>query len=224
MSRTYFVVDNTNSLTEGMTKEQIYDAIAEATGATPTPVDEAFITKIKEQNAEHNIKIWKGTQAQYNALATKDNDTIYIIDTNLVKDFSGQIEELAENINSTNARLTGVQTKSLLWTNNEPTKKMGIKEISLPTLSSYQFVEVFANDYLIDQKYSTSIVIEVGRNGVLNQVFPSPEDGKINATTRGVEVFEDRIKFGFGTTSYPNGHNRSDIAIIPWRVYGIKEA
>lgn len=77
--RNYYVICDDNCKFEGMTKEQIYDAIAEATGTTPTPVDEAFITKIKEQNANHNLKMWKGTEAQYAALQTKDTDTVYIV-------------------------------------------------------------------------------------------------------------------------------------------------
>lgn len=52
---------------------------------TPTPVDSAFITKIKEQNASHNLKMWKGTEAQYNALEEHDTDTLYIVGTNKVK-------------------------------------------------------------------------------------------------------------------------------------------
>lgn len=82
--RNYYVICDDNCKFEGMTKEQVYDAIAEATGSTPTPVDEAFITKVKEQNANHSIKFWKGTEAQYNALTEKDTDTVYIIGTNEV--------------------------------------------------------------------------------------------------------------------------------------------
>lgn len=77
--RTYYVICEDNCKFEGMTKEQIFDAIAEATGATPTPVDEAFITKIKEQNAQAATKLWVGTKAEYNAIETKATDTVYII-------------------------------------------------------------------------------------------------------------------------------------------------
>ena len=78
--RTYNVVCLDGCLFESMTKEQIIAAIAEATGNTPTSIDDAFITKIKEQNNEKSIKLWIGTQAQYNALVaagTVANDTIY---------------------------------------------------------------------------------------------------------------------------------------------------
>lgn len=75
---TYFVLSADDCKYEGMTKEQVIAAIADATGATPTSIDDAFITKIKEQNANATIKIWVGTRAQYNAL-TPAADTLYFI-------------------------------------------------------------------------------------------------------------------------------------------------
>ncbi len=93
--RRYFVICEDNCRFESLTREQIFAAIAEATGSTPTPVDEAFITKIKEQNANHSLKMWKGTEAQFNALEEKDADTIYFIGTNKIGDFGGQIERIA---------------------------------------------------------------------------------------------------------------------------------
>lgn len=76
--KTYFVLCADDCKYEGMTKEQIIAAIAEATGATPTSIDDAFITKIKEQNANVAMKIWVGNRAQYNAL-TPAADTLYFI-------------------------------------------------------------------------------------------------------------------------------------------------
>lgn len=88
--RNYYVLCDDNCRFEGMTKEQIFDAIAAATGVTPTPVDEAFITKVKEQNAQTNLKFWKGTTAQFNALETKDRDTIYFVGINEITEDGGQ--------------------------------------------------------------------------------------------------------------------------------------
>lgn len=66
--RIYYVIRDDNCMTEGMTKEQIYTAIASATGNTPTDVDSAFISKIKELRASNTVQIWTGTEAQFNAL------------------------------------------------------------------------------------------------------------------------------------------------------------
>ncbi|MGA4517399.1 phage upper tail fiber protein [Solibacillus silvestris] len=78
-TRTYFVICEDNCKFESMTKEQIIAAIAEATGSTPTQIDDAFITKIKEQNAEASTKFWIGTKAEYNAIQSKASDVVYII-------------------------------------------------------------------------------------------------------------------------------------------------
>lgn len=94
--RKYYVICEDNCKFESMTKEEIFDAIADATGSTPTPVDEAFITKIKEQNANKNTKVWTGTQAQFNALEETDDNTIYFVDTNVVKS-THMLENLIAN-------------------------------------------------------------------------------------------------------------------------------
>lgn len=74
----YYVLALGNNLYEGMTKEQIIAAIVEATGVTPSSIDDAFITKIKEQNRNNNLKFWIGTTAEYNALETPENNCFYI--------------------------------------------------------------------------------------------------------------------------------------------------
>lgn len=80
--RTYYVICEDNCRFESMTKEQIIAAIVEATGNIPGDVDAAFITKIKEQNADQSMKVWAGTMAQYNALDTHAADTLYFIREN----------------------------------------------------------------------------------------------------------------------------------------------
>lgn len=66
--RTYYVLCDDDCRFESMTKEQIVAAIADATGSTPTGIDDAFITKIKEIRANETKQIWVGTEAQFNAL------------------------------------------------------------------------------------------------------------------------------------------------------------
>lgn len=66
--RNYYVLCDDNCRFPAMTAEQVLEAIAEATGATPTFVDDAFITKIQESNHEANLTFWKGTQTEFNEL------------------------------------------------------------------------------------------------------------------------------------------------------------
>lgn len=76
----FYVICDDDSKHEGMTKEQILAAITQAieTGSIGN-CDTGFITKIKEQNCGGCITFWVGTQAQYNAIAEKANNCIYII-------------------------------------------------------------------------------------------------------------------------------------------------
>lgn len=80
-NRTYYVICDDNCRFEGMTKEQIIAAIAEATGVIPTGIDNAFITKIKELNHNANLSFWVGTQAEYNEIEEEERvkNCIYII-------------------------------------------------------------------------------------------------------------------------------------------------
>lgn len=79
--RTYYVMCEDNCRFESMTKEQIIAAIAEATGNTPTHVDDAFITKLKEMNSNQNFSVWIGTTAEYNAIpaAERVQNRLYIL-------------------------------------------------------------------------------------------------------------------------------------------------
>lgn len=96
-----YVISIGNNLDEGMTKEQIIAAIAETTGETPTHIDDAFITKLQEQNRNRNLKVWVGTQYEYNQIVPTD-DTVYVItDANEYEDLDarltqaeGEIDEL----------------------------------------------------------------------------------------------------------------------------------
>lgn len=92
--RIYYVISKDNCQFEGLTKEQVFAAIAEATGNTPTKVDEAFITKIKEQNKNTNLKIWVGTAAEFNALTEKDADTLYVYPDTTLEDVEDTLQKV----------------------------------------------------------------------------------------------------------------------------------
>lgn len=91
--RNYYCICDDKCFFPTMTKEQIIAAIAEATGNTPTNVDDAFITKLKEQNYGKAIKLWIGTRAEYIAL-TPEPDVFYVFTDG---DELSDIEQLAEN-------------------------------------------------------------------------------------------------------------------------------
>lgn len=100
--RNYYVICDDNCKFPSMTYEQILAAIAEATGATPTDVDDAFISKIRELNRNNNLRFWIGTTAEYNELANAgqiESNCMYIItDDAFGDDVSEAISDLSEAI------------------------------------------------------------------------------------------------------------------------------
>lgn len=95
--RNYYVICDDNCRFPGMTKEQIIAAISSATGSLPSGIDDAFITKLKEMNKNKSVKIWIGTQAEYNALDPKPSNTLCII-TDEQDETRRMISDLAQDI------------------------------------------------------------------------------------------------------------------------------
>lgn len=123
--RNYYCLCDDNNKFLTMTKEQIVAAIAEATGTVPSgiSVDDAFITTIKEQNKQKNIKVWVGTQAEYNALATKpspDNTIISITDDETVENLEAQISAIQTTLQSLGAQVTPLAVNEYVGINTNP--------------------------------------------------------------------------------------------------------
>ena len=95
--RNYYVLCDDNCKFPAMTKEQVIAAIAEATGNTPTGIDDAFITKLKEKNSGAAFSFWVGTQAEYNAIVAADEviaNCLYLLtDETTVDDMQKQIDD-----------------------------------------------------------------------------------------------------------------------------------
>ena len=101
MADIYNVVRGDGVFFEGMTKEQIYELIAEMTGETVQDIDQAFITKLKEINKGNSIRLWVGTTAEYNALTEKEEDVLYICtDDTFVYDTGIEIQNIKDKIDS----------------------------------------------------------------------------------------------------------------------------
>ena len=98
----YYVFDDAKNLFEGMTREQIVNAIANATGLTPEQIDADVITSaIKEQNAQKSVNLWIGTQNEYNAIATPDENTLYVVtDPHETNELQSQINQLQSEVDN----------------------------------------------------------------------------------------------------------------------------
>lgn len=79
-STKFYVMRGDKVLFESMTKEEIYSAIVQAIEQGEIgDIDTGFVTKIKETNRDADLKFWRGTQAEYNALEAVDPTTYYIL-------------------------------------------------------------------------------------------------------------------------------------------------
>lgn len=93
---TKYVICDTNCKYPALDKEETLSAIQQAieNGGVVVDPTEPFITKIKDQNTGAAVKLWIGTEAQFNAIETKEENTVYIYPTDFetnVSDLLGQL-------------------------------------------------------------------------------------------------------------------------------------
>lgn len=95
-----YVLDDGANQYEAMTREQIIAAITQAVNdGTISDIDAGFITKIQEMNKKGILKWWVGTQAEFNALETKDSNTLYLFtDDPLYQDIINALTEMEEKL------------------------------------------------------------------------------------------------------------------------------
>lgn len=104
--RIYYVICGDGCKFEGMTKEQIFTAIAQAVNdGEISDIDSGFITTIKEKNKNAGLSFWVGTQAEYNALPSIVENCFYIISDDTTED------DINENIQSINNYLSAMQVQ-----------------------------------------------------------------------------------------------------------------
>lgn len=110
---TYYVTREDGVRSEGLTKEQIYELINGTTGKIPEGVDEAFITKLREINKNGNISLWVGSNAEYNDIEVKDDNTVYIVTNDtFYTDLETQINDLNTRISAYESELVSVQNET----------------------------------------------------------------------------------------------------------------
>ena len=154
--QTYFCFREDNCKFETLTREQIENAITNATGTSTVDADSAYITKIKESNGNNNLTFWQGTEAQFNALKITATPQKVLIDENKKIYILPGLNDIPDNsINSakiangaiTNEKLssdlivpirkggTGAITAAAALTNLGAQSKIRVSSVSLPTAS-----------------------------------------------------------------------------------------
>ena len=97
-----YLLDEAKNQHEGMTKEQIITAIEnmETTGSAGD-VDSGFISKILELNKHGKLRFWVGTMAEFNALESKEEDTLYLYtDDPTLDDIEDTMAEIQSNLDA----------------------------------------------------------------------------------------------------------------------------
>lgn len=108
--RNYYVLCDDNCRFPSMTAEQIIAAIVEATGNTPTNIDDAFITKIRESNKNGVVSLWVGSTSEYNSIVADGalvEGCLYITtDGNAFEALYNAIQELREVLDENTQKVT----------------------------------------------------------------------------------------------------------------------
>lgn len=141
-NKKYYVFCGSHCMYEAMTKEQTLAAIEQAvSGGQIKDVDTGFITKIKEQNKNVGLKIWVGTQAEYNAIETKENNCFYVITDDTDKeDIETAIENLQREMNTLNEYVGALNQPVVLYEGE-------LQEGDTVTIEGFEKYSLFAVEY-----------------------------------------------------------------------------
>ena len=181
--RNYYVICEDGCRFEAMTKEQILEAIAEATGNTPTGIDNAFITKIKELNTGGNLSFWVGTSAQYNAIEERDPSVIYILnDESTLGDLSALVADMKTTLDNHSLQLNASAT--LVSSLNS-----SVSNLNTQIVKTYKRTSLSSTAVAIPYKASldpTNIYTSSSSlNGVMLEIHWKFRDVPINSTGGG---------------------------------------
>lgn len=226
--RKYYCFCDANCRFETMTKEQILAAIAQAAeGELPLDPDAAFVTQIVDQHRNRPTKIWRGTEAEFNAFHASnplDADCLYML-TDSVGVFgresknTGGSEELGAHVADMNnphgvtAAQVGALTMELLWENASPTSAFAAQTIALD-LAAFAGVFITYRNQTGGSVYNTTGFVGKGDGFALIYV---PSVSSSVAVTRKGTVNANGVEFLANSNDNNNYH-------IPLKIYGIKGA
>lgn len=106
-----YVICNNNCKYEALDKEETLSAIQQAIesggvqGVDPT---EPFITKIKDKNTGVAVGLWIGTEKQFNAITTKEDNTVYIYPTDFEVNVNQMLEQLRAELTVAERHITDI--------------------------------------------------------------------------------------------------------------------
>lgn len=195
---TVYVICDQNCKFEGMTKEQILTAIAQAveTG-TIGDLDTGFITTIKTINGTP-LKFFVGEQAEYDALTAEEKEGLFAIITNdATKD--GLLEAIEELQTNYKTLSEGLADGSFVVAKATELEHLYLQKITLKTdMYSHTTDEIIGTVYL---KFNITTPISLTEAAVMNKVWSFLMPPNIEA----------------GTAYYYSGEfaNASDLTVEP---------
>lgn len=163
--RNYYVIRDDGCKFLAMTKEQIYALLDETISSGHLPTDYqsgGFVTQIKEKNRNTDLSFWVGTQAEYNALAEKPQNTFCIISDDTSRDeLISRIEELMKLSDSLKVAVDGLKSYKLFMLEQDSSyKTLDVEDlIDLPFNSAGKYI-LYAYNSIISAKAELEVVYE----------------------------------------------------------------
>lgn len=247
--RKYYLICDDNCKFEGMTKEQIYSVIAEATGNTPTSVDGAFITMIKESNANKALSFWMGTEAEFNALGATgekmyvkadadgklyllpDDDDL-ITEEKLSESFILPIDKGGTGATTTDEikTLLGLDSVGvnivLLWENGGKTSEFKAQSANVGELTNYDFIGIvvgYNGSPANGTQLNISRIRHDGTTTIACHCWYIDSSNKSTTPYRKAVIEKDSNNVDFAGGYNGSGTSNNSYA-IPHAIYGIKGA
>ena len=191
--RNYYVIRDDGCKFPSMTKQQIYALLDETISSGHLPTDYqsgGFVTQIKEKNRNTDLSFWVGTQAEYNALDPKPQNTFCIISDDTSRDeFISRIEELMKLSDSLKVAVDGLKSYKLLMLEQDSTfKTLDVGDlINLPFNSAGKYI-LYAYNSIISAKAELEVVYEpVNQYYMTIKINKIIWDPAINLSTTSVE-------------------------------------
>lgn len=161
----YYVLDANKNLKEGMDKEGIYAMLEQAIedgDLEHVAADSAFVSKIRDLNGGQDFKVWIGTTAEYNAITTKEQNTLYLLtDDNLdqeLTDIEQDVDTLQTSVDDLAAEHTTLANRIETVYQNARVQILTKDSITL-TVGSSSWVDV--GNFPVDRNVNDIVRVEI---------------------------------------------------------------
>lgn len=168
-----YALDVLGNSYQTMTKEQIYAALQQyiETGKI-SDIDKGFISKILNTYTKDNIQFWIGSMADFEALETKDPNTLYMFtDDPTVDDFDNALNNMNQRINNFAKSVT-----QNIATINARLDNLGFKEGVATITSQNGSLQVSVNSLKKQGKYVIFDFAAVGSAGSNSFTIKVPDE------------------------------------------------